>query len=302
MTVWSAVIIAAGGALLVAGRYPLLDRIIKVIMALLAVSAVAATVMVLPKLGGKDLWAPVEWKSLLFVVGLVGWMPTGMDVSVWQSFWCLARRRQTGHAPTLRETLLDFKFGYVGTGVLAVLFCILGAAVIHVPGKQLPGMAPWDFADMIIRMFTEGLGEWSRPIIVVAAFTTMFSTTLTVLDGFPRALQLAGRRFRGPEVDAETSASSARSPGYWIWMGVMAVGGMVIIEVYLKSLKDLIDLATFLSFLTAPFLGFLTLRAVTASWVPEEFRPGRKLRLTAVVGLVSLVLLFGLWLYSRFLV
>jgi Mn2+/Fe2+ NRAMP family transporter len=298
MTLWSAIVIAVAGGILILGRYPLLDKLIKVIMALLAVSAIAATIMVLPKLGGKSLWGEIHWTSLLFVVGLVGWMPTGLDVTVWQSFWCLARRRQTGHTPTLAQTLADFKLGYVGTGVLAVLFCVLGTAVMFGEGITFQ-RAPWAFADQVINLFTSGLGEWSRPIIVVAAFTTMFSTTLTVLDGFPRALQLAVRRFRTAEDDSEVAASSARSAGYWAWMFVMAVGGMLIIAFYLKSLGQLVDLATFLSFLTGPLLGWLSYRAVTADWVPAEYRPGKALRVVSLLAFLFLGALFVLFLYGK---
>ena len=133
----SAILIGAGVLILVPGRYPLLDKVIKVIMAILAVSTVAATVAALPRLAGIPLGGPVHLRDMAFIVGLVGWMPTGMDVSVWQSFWVLARRRETGHAPTLAETLFDFRLGYIGTGCLAVMFCTLGTAVMFERGIRV---------------------------------------------------------------------------------------------------------------------------------------------------------------------
>jgi Mn2+/Fe2+ NRAMP family transporter len=299
---WTTILIVACGTLLVVGRYPLLDKAIKVIMAVLGLCAIAATIMVIPKLGGIPLWGVTSWQDaafVAFVVGLVGWMPTGMDVSVWQSFWTLARRRETGHAATLSEVLFDFRFGYIGTGILAVMFCILGTATLFGPGIE-PARGASGFAAQIISLFTSSLGDWSRPIIVVAAFTTMLSTTLTVMDGFPRALQLVVRRFRAPETPAEVSASAARSPGYWIWMAVLAVGAMVIVIFYLEDhLARLIDLATILSFITAPFLGILTYRAMMDDCVPEEFRPGRALRTLAVTGIVFLTAFLGFFAYSR---
>jgi len=300
--IWTAILIVACGVLLVVGRYPLLDKAIKIIMAVLGLCAVAATIMVIPRLGGIPLWGATDWKDaafVAFVVGLVGWMPTGMDVSVWQSFWSLARRRETGHTASLSDVLFDFRFGYVGTGILAVMFCILGTATLFGPGIE-PAMGASGFAAQIISLFTSSLGEWSRPIIVVAAFTTMLSTTLTVMDGFPRGLQLVMRRFRTPEDAAEVSSSAARSPGYWGWMTVLAAGAMVIVIFYLSDhLARLIDLATVLSFITAPFLGILTYRAMMADWVPEEFRPGRPLRALALLGIVFLTAFLGFFAYSR---
>jgi Mn2+/Fe2+ NRAMP family transporter len=297
---WSAVITATCALLVGIGRYPLLDAAIKIIMVLLAISTLAAVIAALPGIQPGRLWGPVTTADIAFIVGLVGWMPTGMDVSVWQSFWALARRRQTGHVPTLRQTLFDFKLGYVGTGIIALLFCGLGAAVMFNSGVEIDRSAT-GFARQLIELYTSTLGEWSRPIIGTAAFTAMLSTTLTVIDGFPRALQLTGRRFRGPETDDEVAASAVRTTGYWIWALILIAGGLLIIRYAMSSLLSLVDLATILSFATAPFLAILAYRAMTAADVPKEFQPGRGLRTIAIVGIVFLLAFFGYFLYHRFI-
>lgn len=298
LPLWSAIVIAACALILVIGRYPLLDKVIKLIMCLLAVSTVAATVVVIPRLEWGNLWGSVGLLDVAFIVGLVGWMPTGMDVSVWQSFWTLARKKETGYAPTLKESLFDFNLGYIGTGLLAVMFCTLGASVMFNRGITFESSSG-AFAGQVIDLYTSTLGSWSRPIIVVSAFTTIFSTVLTVIDGFPRALQLVARRFRTPEDPVEVLERSGNSWDYWTWMAIMAVGAMLIIGLYLKSLKALVDLATTLSFVTAPFLGFLTYRAIMASWVPDEFKPRPWMRALAVTGIVFLGAFLLFFLYYR---
>ena len=50
----------------------------------------------------------------------------------------------------------------------------------------------------------------------------------------------------------------------------------------------MVDFATIVSFMTAPALGYLNLRAVTAQEVPAEFRPGRGMVVLSWVGLVLL--------------
>ena len=300
LPLWSAIIIAASVLILVIGLYPLLDKVIKLIMCLLAVSTVAATVVVLPGLEWKNLWGSVTLLDVAFIVGLVGWMPTGMDVSVWQSFWTLARKKETGYAPTLKESLFDFNLGYIGTGMLAVMFCTLGTSVMFNKGITFQSSAA-AFAGQVIDLYTSTLGSWSRPIIAISAFTTIFSTVLTVTDGFPRALQLVGRRFRTPEDPQEVLERCGNSWDYWTWMGVMALGAMLIIGFYLKSLKALVDLATTLSFVTAPFLGLLTYRAIMARWVPDEFKPRPWLRALAIIGVVFLGSFLIFFLYYRFL-
>jgi len=300
--IWSLILIAIGIFILAIGRYPLLDKVIKVIMVILMISTIAAFISVLPRLGGMNLWGPVDWGSVVFItfiVSLVGWMPTGMDVSVWQSFWALARKKETGHTPTLKETLFDFNLGYIGTGILAIMFCTLGATVMFRDGVEVAGSAS-AFAKQIIELYTDTLGPWSFWIIAIAAFTTIFSTMLTIIDGFPRALQLVARRFIKPEDPAEVEKRSGNSWDYWAWIGVLAIGSMFIIIRYLTTrLSDFVDYATILSFITGPFLGILTYRAMTASYIPKEFRPNLWRRVLAISGIVFLMAFLLFFAYFR---
>ena len=300
ITVWSVILMIISVLILAVGRFPLMDKVIKGTMAILILSTIVATISVLPRLSGIRLWGSVGLKDIGFIVALVGWMPTGLDVSVWQSFWTLARKKETGHSATLKQTLLDFNIGYIGTGILALMFCILGTAVMFDKGIEIQ-KSPGAFAGQIIDLYTSTLGSWSRPIIVISAFTTIFSTMLTVIDGFPRALQLVGRRFKTAEYPNEVLEKSGHSFDYWIWMVTLTIGAMLIIIFYLKSLGDLVDLATTLSFLSAPFLGFLTYKAVMAPEVPDEFKPGFWLQLLAISGIVFLSAFMLYFLYFRFL-
>ncbi len=298
---WSAFLILATAGILVIGRYPLLDKAIKVMMVILTLSTTAATLAVLPRLATTQLFGPLALADIAFVVTFVGWMPTGMDVSVWQSLWVLARKRQTGHAPSLRQTLFDFQLGYVATGALAAMFIVLGTVLMFDRGLEF-AKAPDAFAGQVIELYTQSLGSWSWPIIALAAFTTMFSTLLTVMDGFPRALMLVGRRFRGPESSEELKRRAVESPAYWVWMTLLAAGALLILATLgLGDLKKLIDLATILSFMTAPFLGILTYRAIVSPAVPAQYQPSRLLRFLALAGIGLLSLLLLVFLYQTFL-
>lgn len=300
LSLWSAILIGFSGLILVIGRYPLLDKVIKIVMAFLAVSTIFATILAIPRLEWSNLCGPIQLIDIAFIVGLVGWMPTGMDVSVWQSLWTLARKKETEYTPTLKESLFDFNIGYIGTGLLALMFCTLGTAVMFNKGLTFEASAG-AFAGQIIDLYTSTLGSWSRPFIVISAFTTMFSTMLTVMDGFPRALQLVIRRFNTPEDPIEDLERSGNSWGYWLWIALLAVGGMLVITFYLKSLKGLVDLATTLSFITGPFLGFLTYRAIMSDCVPEEYKPKGWLKGLAIIGITFLSAFLLVFLYYRFL-
>lgn len=292
---YSAVVLAICALILIPGRYPLLDTVVKGIMVILTLSTVAAVAAAV--LGGRPAVTagPSPWtrEAFPFVIALAGWMPSAVDISVWHSLWTLERTKQTGYRPRLREVLLDFNVGYVGTACLAVGFLSLGAFVLYGRGVELPASGA-AFAQELIRVYTDLLGPWSRPVIAVAAFTTMFSTTLTVADAFPRVLARAGG------IVAPRLAGDREDSLYWIWMMVLTAGSLTIIFVFSNRMLDLVDLATTLSFLTAPVLSWLNLRAVTGPHMPEGTAPPPWLRGLAWIGLVASVAFAGVFLTIRF--
>jgi Mn2+/Fe2+ NRAMP family transporter len=292
----SGILTAICASLLLVGHYRWLDRIIKVVVVVLTVSTMSATILVLPK---------VDWSSfrlvpsadlltsghLVFVAALVGWMPSAFDISIWHSLWTIARRRETGHAPSVRDALVDFKVGYFGTALLALCFLTLGAGVMFQSGREFPSGAA-GFANQVIALYTENLGAWSRPLIGLSALTVMFSTTLTVVDGFPRAIATLVDRFRTPERPDDPSEGSRRV--YWGALAVLGVGTIVISAFLLTSLKRLVDVATVLSFLTAPVLAWLNHRAILGAEVPAEYRPRGAMVAYSWAGIVF-SLAFALW-------
>jgi len=64
---------------------------------------------------------------------------------------------------------------------------ILGAGVMHGSGETFSDQGTV-FSVQLVDLYASTLGSWMRPVVYVAMFTTMFSTSLTVVDGFPRAI------------------------------------------------------------------------------------------------------------------
>ncbi len=302
--VLSALLTVICAGLLAAGSYRWLDRIVKVVVAILTLSTVAATALVLVKIDWRSMpFQPPDGAfshvaHLSFMVALVGWMPSAFDISVWQSLWTLARSKQTGHAPSVRESMLDFNIGYLATVALALCFITLGAGVMYGSGERFKSGAA-GFATQIIQLYTHNLGEWSRPLIGLCAFTVMFSTTLSVVDGFPRTLSCLIARFQGPE-DPKTHDEGNRKT-YWAALFILALGSMVVIGFMLKSLTVLVDLATILSFMTAPALALLNHRAIHGQQVPKELQPKRWLTWLSMAGIAFSGLMAAYFVWVRFL-
>lgn len=190
---WTLVILfAACAAILVTGRYTVLDSLIKVIAAVLVASTVLAFAVAVyngPSEPVPGFEAPevLSGAGIFFLIALMGWMPMPIDTSTWHSLWTLERIKQTGFRPRLRQTLLDFNVGYAITAVLAVLFLVLGTYIFFGSGEELPNNNSL-FAGKIVTLYTETVGEWSELVISASAFSVMFGTIIAVLDGYSRAL------------------------------------------------------------------------------------------------------------------
>lgn len=296
----SARILLICGTLLTIGRYKLLDRAMKVIILILSVTTVFALMIALfgdfPKAAGA--MQPFNWADkaaiVAVIIPLVGWMPAPIDIAIWHSVWTLEKKKERGGKLRLKDSLLDFRIGYWGTTVLAVLFVSLGALIIFGSGQQIAPTAG-AFAQQLIDMYASALGEWARPVIAIAAFTTMFSTTLTCLDAFPRVLKRATELFV-----PKTRFLERTNLLYWGWITLVIAGTVFILGNHLKSMAAMVDLATTMSFLTAPVLAMFNYMAVSGKHMPPHARPGTALRYLSLLGLVFLYLFAAYFVYVRF--
>jgi Mn2+/Fe2+ NRAMP family transporter len=282
----AALLILLCGALLTIGRFRVLDWAIKAILIVLAVSTLFAAALTLPRVRFDTLalWPPpTTGVSFAFILALTGWMPSAIDIAVWSSVWTLAKDRDRGASTSVAYALLDFRIGYLATSVLAFAFLLLGAGVMYQTGTSFSD-AGTQFSVQLVDLYSRTLGSWTRPIVLAAVVTTMFSTALTVIDGFPRVIARTFHAVRGAaDVMDDDTGTIYQLSG--IVLGVLTV---VVVAVFAGSLTAMVDFATIVSFLTGPILGYLNLRAVRLSNVPPEHRPGQTLVALSYAGLVLL--------------
>ncbi len=294
--VWSGIILVLCILYLVKNTYALLDIAIKVLMVILALSTVAAMILAFLNVGYQpqpDLLKPELWtvSGVAFLIALMGWMPIPIDASTWQSIWTIERMKQTGYKPKLNEVLFDFNLGYIGAAVIALCFLILGALVMYGSGEQFATSAA-GFSNQLIELYTVALGDWAYYIIVICAFTTMFTTTLTVTDTYPRLLSHFVTILRHDKSN-QTKKPSSHSG---ILIGV-SLGTLIILIFFGNQFRVLIDLATTMSFLAAPVLAYMNHKLIHQPEVSEEFRPKRWLYWLSVSGILFLSLFAFIYLY-----
>ena len=275
---WSIIITIFCGLLLIIGRYQLLDKFIKIIIISLAISSVLAVSIAFIKNESSLSFQQVFPKGtgMLFLIAFLGWMPAPLDISIWHSIWTLEKNKSQQKKTTLKESLFDFNVGYVATTFLAICFVGLGALVMFGSGLEFSSKGGV-FAGQLIELYTSNLGEAAYGLIAIAAFSTMLSTTITTLDASPRAMsktiQLLFNRLKS---------------SYLIWLLILSIGTIAIFLFLLPEMGKLVQIATVLSFITAPLYAFLNYRLVISKQMPEKFRPNRELRILSIIGLLFL--------------
>lgn len=236
------------------GKYNLLDNFVKYVVVILTVTTIAtvgfATFSTFPKPDMEVAFDFGDNAHLFFLIALIGWMPAPMDIPIWHSLWVVERNKDQKSHLNFKETIFDFNVGFVGTAIVAALFVMLGALVMYRSGTNFSPKAA-HFATQLIQLYTNALGNWSYPIIAIAAFTTMFSTTITCLDGSPRVMQACAQKL----LPAENKKSY-----YSLFVVLIIIGTSILLFFFLSNMKQMVDFATTLSFIIAPVYAFLNYR------------------------------------------
>jgi len=298
------VILAICATVLIVGGYRVLDRVVKVLMAVLAGATLLATVLVIPKIdwavSGSLLPDTIGATDVFFIVALLGFMPSSVDISVWHSLWSVAKARDSNRRATLQDSLDDFHIGYFGTFLLALCFVLLGTGVMHNSGVEFES-SPAGFASQLINLYQQTLGEWSGPLIGAIAVAVMFSTVLAGLDGYPRAAVSIFRMYKRRDSEYEQSAAVVDKRTYALTVLVLALGSLFILYFLVSSLQVVVDVAATIMFLFAPVVAWLNHRVMKSPLIPIDSRPARGLFALSLAGIIWLAAFSAYFLYLRFL-
>lgn len=282
---WAVGLLIIGVIILSIGKYSALDKLIKYVIVLLAFSTVIAVISAVFTDYKPDLnkARTFDWKfaDIALLIAFAGWMPTAIDVSIWHSFWTIAKKKSSNYTPKMKEALFDFNVGYIGTALLSIAFLSLGALVMYGSGKEFSSNGA-EFSGQLINLFTSNLGSWAFILIAIAALSTMTSTTLTCLDAYPRVLQPAS------ELLFPKLKEKNKKIQWWFWIIFLVSGTITIMIFFMKSMRFMVDLATTLSFLTAPILAYLNYKTVTGKNVAKKHQPPYWLRILSWLGIIIL--------------
>jgi Mn2+/Fe2+ NRAMP family transporter len=290
MAFWSVALTLIMTCVLLLGRYRLLDRLMKIIIIVLTVSTLVAIFFAFREsirtegMGSSSSLLqiiPTDAAGLAFLIAFMGWMPAPLDISIWHSLWTLEKGKN--EKLDLKTSLFDFNLGYSGTVVLGIGFVTLGALVMFGSGEAFSSQGGV-FARQLIDMYTANLGEWATVFIGVAAFTTMFSTTLTTLDASPRAMSHTTNLLK----------IGNNKLNYAFWLVILLTGTCVILFFFVSEMGFLVKVATILSFLTAPFYAICSYLVFRDPEIPKEAKLSKGMQALSI-GSIACLLGFSVW-------
>ena len=276
--IWSLLITIFCSIVLIVGRYKLLDKFIKIVMVSLAISSILAVIMAFFKNGVSHSFQQVfpKKEGLLFFIAFLGWMPAPLDISIWHSIWTLEKNKSESKTPSIKESIFDFNVGYIATTLLAICFVGLGALVMYGTDIEFSKNGSV-FAGQLIQLYTSSLGEGAYGLIIVAAFSTMLSTTITTLDASPRSMSKTIQLL-----------FNSKKSFYLPFLLILGSGTACIFLFLLSEMGQLVQIATVISFITAPLYAFLNFRLVISNQMPKEHQPRMRLKILSIIGLFFL--------------
>ena len=290
MVTWSLLITILSITILLIGKYKLLDNLMKYVILLLTICTLIAVSVALIKNNQAFTFTQVFPKGAIeitFLIAFLGWMPAPLDISIWQSIWSLEKERTTLKKTTTKQAIFDFNVGYLGTIFLAVCFVILGALVMYNSGESFSNKGDV-FASQLIALYTQNLGKFTYIFISIAAFTTMFSTTITTLDASPRTMSKANDLLFSEKIKL----------GYWFWIILLGIGTYIILRYFRDNMGLMVKIATILSFLTAPFYAILNFILISGKHTPKKHQPSLYLKILSVCGIIFLIVFSGWFLLN----
>ena len=285
---WSLVLLGVCISLLLIGKYPALDKTMKFIVSLLGLATLIAVFLAFGdnrlektlQIAPPDVWNKI---GIAFIISFMGWMPIPIDASVWHSIWTKEKAIGNNKRTTINEAFFDFNVGYLAAAIIGLLFFLMGALIMFGSGSGFSGNGV-EFSGQLIELYGTTLGDWSKPLIGIAALIAMFSTTLAVTDAFPRVIS---ELFTEKKNDF---SSKAKWKIYRINIFLVPALSLLILFFFTASFTILIDFATALSFLSAPFLAWFNYKLVISDHMSLADRPGKRYRIFSKICLGVLIL------------
>ena len=262
---WAMICGVAGLVLVWFNRYPVFEKLMTALVAVMFITVVGLAVIVAPDLPAlaRGLIPTLPPDAAYYTLGLIGGVGGTITLAAY-GYW-IGQKGWRGPA-WMRVMRLDNRVGYVVTGVFVVAMLIVGAELLHAAGIAL-GKGDRGLLDLdgVLR---ERFGDVVGTMFLVGFFAASFSSLIGVWHGVSLMFADFWAHLRGRADDA--SARGEGSPafrGYLLWL---TFPPMVLL--FMDRPFGLIVAYGALGALFMPFLALTLIWLLNSSRTPVEWR------------------------------
>lgn len=176
---WAVISSLLAFALVISGRYKVLESVMKVMVGLMFASTVALAILIQPDWGdfASGVVPSIPDGSMLYAVGIVGGLGGSLALCAY-GYWIQDKGwHSRSWLPVMR---LDSVIGYVATAIFALSVLIVGAEFLHGSGQSVDGSAG-------LLALTEPLAAAHGPVakwlLLVGFWSVAFSSVIGVWSG-----------------------------------------------------------------------------------------------------------------------
>jgi len=276
------------------GGYTWLDFLNKIMMAILLIATLVVFIPACPhpRVSVHLVLPSIPAGSIALIAAILGWMPTGIDVSIWHSLWTLEKhpelRTTAPPAPNgqarrwdiLKIALADMRLGYILSFVVAAIFLLLAALFLQGETRAISGVG---FAESLAAIYTQKIGAWMYLVFMVAAFCALYSTCYTVMDGFSRSFATTLCTLF-PHIKQNWYSRLYR--GFVLFIAAFAFLTVATV----RNPVTLVMVVALLSLCVAPLYYALNYYCVTRFIKDEQFRVKKPACIMALIGIVIMAM------------
>ena len=142
-------------------------------------------------------------------------------------------------------------------------------------------------------MYAQTIGEWSGNLIALVAFFCIFGSTITVIDGYSRALAESHLLITKQPLDQRKY--------HQVWMVTISACALAILLFFTSSLMDMLNFAMVLAFMTTPIFALINYRLVTQAKLPKALKLTTGMKLLSWAGLIYLFSFLAVFIWWKWI-
>lgn len=278
---WGIIHSLAAVVLVYAGRYQLVETMMKIFIAMMFIVVVASAILSGPDWGailGSLVVPRIPEGSAKFILGVIGGV--GGSVTLLSYGYWIREKKWLGKAYA-KQARTDLIVAYVLTGLFGIAIMIVAAGVkpgIITGGKMVVGLAEQ------LGAATGAAGKW---VFLVGFWGAVFSSMLGVWQGVPYLFDDVIHAFKTKRFDTAQTKIDSRSPRYVFFLFYLSIPPMILL--FLGKPVWVVVIYSITGAFFMPFLAVLLLIMNNKiKWV-EDFKNNWVINIMLVAGLI----LFG---------